>query len=299
MGSDSLLAHTVRLTSSVDALAALAAYARVETEGIQVDPLVRSLLEQIAHEILGDDTDITTAAAAPSVGMARAFLRSAVELVDDPGRRGNWAVVDPLLLQGVGKLSGAIAGAFRSAESELDGLAAMLNTPGATILDVGTGTAWLSIALARTYPMAHVVGLDLFDTALTLARQNVIDEGLTERVELRLQDVTELTDQQTFDVIWLPFPFLPPEIVPTAIRAAARALKPGGWLLPGIFAGPPDHLSQLLLDLRTVRSGGYPWTPQEIIELLTEGGLTEAREVTQTWVAPVRLFAGRSADVSG
>jgi hypothetical protein len=60
-----------------------------------------------------------------------------------------------------------------------------------------------------------------------------------------------------------------------------------------MFAGPPDRLSQLLLDLRTVRSGGHPWSPEEIVDLMTSAGFGEAREVARTWAAPVRLFAGR------
>ncbi len=225
--------------------------------------------------------------------MARAFLRAAVDLVDDPGRRGNWAVVDPQLLQGMGRLSGAIATAIRAAEDDLEDLSAMLRSPGAALLDVGTGTGWLSIALAQTYPSARVVGLDLFETALELARQNVASEGLAGRVELRLQDVTQLAEENIYDVIWLPLPFLPRDVVEPAMSAARRALKPGGWLLPGMFAGPPDRLSQLLLDLRTVRSGGHPWSPKEIVDLITGGGLGEAREVPRTWAAPVRLYAGR------
>ncbi len=293
MADEHLLAHTVRLTSSVDALAALAAFARIETEGLPADPLVRSLLAAIAGEILGEEIGVSAAGAGPAVGMARAMLRSAVDLVDDPGRRGDWAVVDPVLLQGVGRLSGAIVGAVQAAEGRLDGLATMLGASDAAILDVGTGTGWLAIALARAYPQAHVVGLDLFDTALDLARRNVIAEGLDGRVELRRQDVVALDDEAVYDAIWLPLPFLPREIVPAAIAASTRALKPGGWLLPGMFAGPGDRLSQLLLDLRTARSGGHPWTPQQVVDLVSDGGLSAAGEVPRTWAAPVRLYAGR------
>jgi SAM-dependent methyltransferase len=293
MANAKLLAETVRLTTCVEALASLAAYARIDAEGLDADPLVRTLLADIASEVLRGETEISPSDVAPAVGMARAFLRAATDLVEDPGRRGNWAVVDPQLLQGLGRLSGAIATAIRAAEDELEDLSAMLRSPGAAILDVGTGTGWLSIALAQNYPTAHVVGLDLFDTALELAHQNVISEGLAGRVELRLQDVTALTQEQAYDVIWLPLPFLPRDVVAPAMSAARRALKPGGWLLPGMFAGPPDRLSQLLLDLRTVRSGGHPWSPEEIVDLITSAGFGEAREVARTWAAPVRLYAGR------
>ena len=79
------------------------------------------------------------------------------------------------------------------------------------------------------------------------------------------------------------------------MAAAARALRPGGWLIPGMYAGSPDSLSQLLIDLRTVRSGGHPWQADELIAVLAKHGLADPREAERTWSAPVRLFAGRRA----
>ncbi|MFO1534001.1 MAG: methyltransferase domain-containing protein [Thermoplasmatota archaeon] len=57
---------------------------------------------------------------------------------------------------------------------------------------VGTGTGWLAIAVARTFPTLRVVGLDVLPEALDLARRNVAQVGLDERVELRLLDAAEL-----------------------------------------------------------------------------------------------------------
>ncbi len=98
-----------------------------------------------------------------------------------------------------------------------------------------------------------------------------------------------------YDAIWLPLPFLPKAIVPAAIAASVRALKPGGWLLPGGFAGPPDPLAQALCDLRTVRAGGHPWRAAEMIPELAAAGLADAHEIERTWAAPVCLFAGAQA----
>ena len=36
------------------------------------------------------------------------------------------------------------------------------------------------------------------------------------------------------------------------------------------MTGPPDPLAELLTDLRTVRSGGYPWRGEELFTLLRE-----------------------------
>ena len=75
--------------------------------------------------------------------------------------------------------------------------------------------------------------------------------------------------------------------------SARRALRPGGWLVPGTYAGPPDPLSQLLIDLRTVRSGGHAWQSDELVAEIAAHGFTDAREAERTWTAPVRLYAGR------
>jgi SAM-dependent methyltransferase len=227
--------------------------------------------------------------------MARAFLRQCTDLVDAPGRRGNWSETDPALLQGLGRLSMSIADAVAVAAAELGDLRQRLTGTGSVLLDVGTGTGWLAIALARAFPGSRVVGLDVFETALGLAAANVAAERLGDRVELRRQDVAQLAEIERYDVVWLPLPFLPPDVVPAAIANGARALRPGGWLLPGTFVGPDDDLARLLVDLRIVRSGGRPWRPEEVVEMLTDAGLADAHLVARRWTAPVALFAARRA----
>jgi SAM-dependent methyltransferase len=291
------LAAATGLGVSLDALAALAAYVRIQTEGLPADPTVHDLLRAIAREVvgpaaaaIGSGTAEAMSSAAPVVGLARAFIRQADELVQNPGRAGAWDRVDVPLLQSIGQLSMGIAGSVRAAEATLPGLRDRLSS-GGTILDVGTGTGWLAIAFAQAYPSARVVGIDVFAPALDLARANVVRAGLEERIVLQLTDAASLVDVDRFDVVWLPMPFLPKAVVPDVVDAAVRALRPGGWLLPGTFTGPDGALSQLVTDLRIVRSGGHPWRPDELVAMLTRHGLTDAREVPRTWPAPVRLFA--------
>lgn len=288
------MGEAARLSTSLEALAALAAHLRVEGEEIETDPRVRDLLQAVADELLGEGADAHSPEAATVVGMARTLLAQASELVADPGRPPGWQHVDPSILQGTGKMSMAIAGAIGSAGArDLDGLGALLAAPGASFLDVGTGTAWLAIAMARAHPGLRVIGIDVFGEALALAHRNVEAAGLAGRVELREQDVTHLRDDAAYDAVWLPLPFLPRELVPAAVTAGVRALRPGGWLIAGTYAGPPDRLSALLIDLRTVRSGGHPWRTEELVAELASHGLEDAREAERTWAGPVRLFAGR------
>ncbi len=287
-----LLGTAVGLGSKLEALAALAAHVRVTSEGVDVDPRLRALLAEVARELLGDEATGGPAGEAV-VGMTRALLSQAQDLVEHPERTGGWAPDDVGLVQGIGRQSMSIVEAFGVACETLDGLGAALAAPGARFLDVGTGAGWLAIALARSRPNLHVVGLDIREPSLALARANVADAGLDGQVELRLQDVTAPVEDEPYDGVWLPLPFLPAAIVPAALDTARRVLRTGGWLLAGTFAGLPDRLGRLLVDVRTVRSGGHPWTPDELVGLIAEHGFTDAAELPRTWSAPVGLHVGR------
>src|SRR6476469_6048681 len=126
MASRHLMAAAVRLGASVDALAALAAFVRLETEDLPADPAVRDLLARIAAELVADGSAAKSATAAPVIGLARTFLRQASELIENPGRSGGWDRVDVPLLQSVGRLSMAISGAVTAAERLLPDLGARL-----------------------------------------------------------------------------------------------------------------------------------------------------------------------------
>ncbi|WP_239308705.1 cyclopropane-fatty-acyl-phospholipid synthase family protein [Frankia sp. Cj3] len=290
--SEALMSTAVRLGSSLDALAALAAHVRIETENLPADPRVRALLADIAVELLGEPGGYG-GHAAPVVGLARAFVQQAAELIENPGRVGSWDQINVPLLQSIGRLSMAICDAVRTAAGMLPDLNSRLTAPGADFLDVGTGTGWLAIAMARSYPELRVVGIDIFEPALNLARSNIETERIAGRVEVRRQDVAALDNEAGFDVIWLPMPFLPADIVPAALAAVSGALRPGGWLLAGTFTGLDDRLSSLLTDLRTIRCGGHPWRSDELVPTIAAAGFSDVAEVPRTWPAPARLYVGR------
>jgi 2-polyprenyl-3-methyl-5-hydroxy-6-metoxy-1,4-benzoquinol methylase len=281
----------MQLAASMEALAALAAHLRVEREGLAVPDEIRTLLASIAHEVAGPTAHTPQSVVDAVVGMARSLLRLSSDVAEHPDRIGQWTHTDDVILQGMGRMSMAIVDAVSTAAGVLPALGERLTTPGSEVLDVGTGAGWLSIALARTFPAVSVTGIDIFEPALELARANVAGAALTDRVSLVHRDASTLASQATYDVIWLPLPFLPAPALPSIIESAVGALRPGGWLLPGTFAGPPGALSEMLVDLRIVRSGGTAWSVAEMVGMLRAGGLSGAHEVERTWTAPVRLFA--------
>ncbi|GGZ71370.1 class I SAM-dependent methyltransferase [Streptomyces bluensis] len=72
-------------------------------------------------------------------------------------------------------------------------------TPGARLLDVGCGWGSMAIHAAREYGV-HAVGVTLSQEQAAYARKRVAEAGLTDRVEIRVQDYRDVTDGP-FDAI--------------------------------------------------------------------------------------------------
>ena len=67
-----------------------------------------------------------------------------------------------------------------------------------TIVEVGVGSGIISIVLAQHLPHARIIAVDISEEALAVARKNIADFGLEDRIELRhgslLEPVTEPID---------------------------------------------------------------------------------------------------------
>ncbi|MES4888270.1 cyclopropane-fatty-acyl-phospholipid synthase family protein [Streptomyces sp. NPDC096012] len=72
-------------------------------------------------------------------------------------------------------------------------------TAGMRLLDVGCGWGSMAIHAAREHGV-HVVGVTLSQEQAAYARKRVADEGLTDRVEIRVQDYRDVVDGP-FDAI--------------------------------------------------------------------------------------------------
>ena len=170
-----------------------------------------------------------------------------------------------------GQLSRLIARSIERVAAQVPDLGLTLCQPG-VFLDIGTGVGWLAIEAARAWPALRVVGIDFWEPALNLARKNLTQSGVADRVEFRLQRIEQLDDDAVFMLAWLPGPFIAAETMVAALERVYQALKPGGWLVFGFYPAAPNAVGQLLTDLRIVRGGGHPWTTQEVKEQLGRTG---------------------------
>lgn len=152
------------------------------------------------------------------------------------------------------------------------------------IVDVGTGTGAIALALATHLPSARIAACDLSPAALAVAQKNATSLGLGHRVDLRHSDLlaafspTLETDGRFHVVVSNP-PYIPTgdatgmqpevrdhephsalfagedglEVYRRLIPQADAALVPGGLLAMEIGFGQRDALAELLSNWQNVR----------------------------------------------
>ena len=116
------------------------------------------------------------------------------------------------------------------------------------LLDVGTGSGAIALALADEHPGARIVALDSSPSALALARENVALCGL--EIELKQGDIRDSTEGR-FDLIVSNPPYVLPEEI-EALEPEVRDWEPREALL-GV--GIPEALAERSRELLV--AGGW------------------------------------------
>jgi len=138
------------------------------------------------------------------------------------------------------------------------------------IIDVGTGSGAIAVALAHALPRSQVTAVDLFTAALEVARRNAERHGV--RLILLTSDLLAAVDSTDFDAVVANPPYiattevLEPQVAnyephsalyagPTGLEVyerlipqAERVLKPGGWLMLEIGYGQSPAIQNLMRD---------------------------------------------------
>jgi SAM-dependent methyltransferase len=293
MNFEAFLRQLHSLNSSLETLAAIGAELRLRHDGLTGDARVRALLQDVVNKI--DPTaldEMNPSQAQSALGLIRTSFRQAMDLLENPERAPGWVYEDPVVLDSQGQLSRLIVPGIQAAAANRADLAFALQHPG-TFLDAGSGAGWLAIEAAQSWPALSIVGVDSWKPALRLARKNLTQSSVAQRVEFRLQRIEELTDEAVFTLAWLPAPFIRKEAMVIALERVYQALQPGGWLIVGLYPPPADELGQTLTTLRIVRSGGHPWMAAEIQERLRTLGFNSIEIFSP--MPPVLFVLGRRA----
>jgi SAM-dependent methyltransferase len=107
----------------------------------------------------------------------------------------------------------------------------ILRKGAARVADIGCGAGWSAIAIARSYPGVTVDGFDLDEPSVDLARRNIEDCGLGERVRVEVMDAAAIPAEKSYDLV-AAFECIHDMSDPvSALRAMRRLVKDDGAVL--------------------------------------------------------------------
>jgi release factor glutamine methyltransferase len=147
------------------------------------------------------------------------------------------------------------------------------------IVDVGTGSGCIALALASELPQAEVHASDISSEALEIARVNAARFAMDSRIRLRKSDLLAAYPQGTFDFVVSNPPYVGEleadkvqkqvreyepriavfsgeqglDVYRRLIPQARAALKPGGWLVVEIGFSTEASVKELLTGWEDVR----------------------------------------------
>lgn len=165
------------------------------------------------------------------------------------------------------------------AVSDLD--ARLHDDPPARLVDVACGEGWSTLAIARSYPKARIVGVDLDEPSIQAARRHARDEGLERNVEFRHGDAAAL-DGGPYDAAIIIEAIHDMANPVPVLRAVREALVDGGTLIvvdervAEAFAAPGDETERFM----------YGWS---ISTCLPDGRSREPSVATGTVMRPDTL----------
>ena len=140
------------------------------------------------------------------------------------------------------------------------------------IVDVGTGSGCIALALAKELPSAEIHATDISPAALEIARANAARHQLEGRIHFHQTDLLQGLERGGFDFVVSNPPYVGEseadqvqlevrkyeprnavfagatglEVIERLIPQARESLKPGGWLVMEISGTIADRVRELL-----------------------------------------------------
>jgi release factor glutamine methyltransferase len=152
-------------------------------------------------------------------------------------------------------------------------------SPTIRIVDIGTGSGAIALALARELPGAEILAIDISPEALEIARANAVRHNLAARLEFQIDDLLTGLPEASFDFVVSNPPYVGEseedsvqlevrkfeprqavfagpkgtEVIERLIPQAQNVLAPGGWLVFEISGTIADSVRHRLAGWTDVR----------------------------------------------
>jgi release factor glutamine methyltransferase len=149
------------------------------------------------------------------------------------------------------------------------------------IVDVGTGSGCIAVALAKELPAAEIRAVDISPAALEIAQANATRHQVEDRIHFTQADLVEGLPPNSFDLAVSNPPYVGEseedqvqlevrkfeprnavfagptgvEVIKRLVPQAGRVLKPGGWLVMEISGTIAEKVKHLFKDWRGLRIG--------------------------------------------
>ncbi len=135
------------------------------------------------------------------------------------------------------------------------------------LVDVGTGSGCIALALAKEFPQAEIHATDISSAALEIARINAARLELENRVRFHETDLLQGFEPGTFDFVVSNPPYVG-ESEEDEVQLEVRKFEPR----QAVFAGPTglEVIARLIPQARdALRSGG--WLEMEVSGTIADG----------------------------
>ncbi|HET7751621.1 MAG TPA: peptide chain release factor N(5)-glutamine methyltransferase [Terriglobales bacterium] len=158
-------------------------------------------------------------------------------------------------------------------------LALARDQPPQNMVDVGTGSGCIALALAKEFPQARVHATDISAEALEIARANAARHQLQEHIQFHQTDLLAGMEQGALDYVVSNPPYIGDweadsveaqvrrfeprlalfagpsglEVFARLVPQARRALQHGGWLVMEIGHSGRERVCELLKDWEEIR----------------------------------------------
>ncbi len=169
-----------------------------------------------------------------------------------------------------------------SRESNHEGRA---SSPGGLhrIIDVGTGSGCIALALAKELPQAVIHATDISPAALEIARANAARHQLENRIHFHQTDLLQGLDPGKFDFVVSNPPYVG-DSEEDQVQLEVRKFEPR----TAVFAGPTglEVIERLIPQARTaLKPGG--WLVMEISGTIADRVKHHAERMASSWKSPM------------